>query len=99
MPQIRYVQTNYQFVKMKIARGEVTSSNGMDMALQMAPPPGFRLHSFDILKDGALVGQPHQLICVFEQMTERVEDVADDHPALANQPAGPQVTDAPEGSA
>lgn len=80
MPMISTVKASYQVLKMTVPNTQ--SGPGIEVMTQFEAPPGFRLHTMERLKDTTLVGQPHQVLMIFERLGQIVEEVGDDHPAV-----------------
>jgi len=70
------VQTSYQVVRAAVPNDSLPVGR-VDLINQFEAPPGFRLHSFTILKDAVLVGQAHQLVMVFERIVQIIAEVPD----------------------
>lgn len=70
MPKVQYVQATYQVVVASVQAPKGESKPGDKFIVdQFAAPPGFRLHSFQPLKETVLVGQPLKIVMVFENAT------------------------------
>lgn len=95
MPLIGVTQASYQVVKLTVPNK--ASDPGIEVMTQFEAPPGFRLHTVERLKDTTLVGQPHQVIMVFEHLAQVVQEVGEDHPAVvAHKLANPEPQPNPE---
>ena len=70
------IQAEYQIVKLTLpSTAGHSSTTTMDMVSAFHAPPGFRLHSFQPLKDAALIGQSAQFLLVMEKLEQFVVDV------------------------
>ena len=76
MQEITFHST-YQVVRAALPNNSMKPGT-VELINQFEAPPGFRLHSFTLLKDAtALVGSAHQVVMVFERVTQMVTEVGD----------------------
>lgn len=99
--QIPTIMAHYQLVKATVPNTPANPNN-LEVVGQFAAPPGFRVAQMMRLKDTTLVGQPHQVLLLMEQVFQTTVDVPDHQMADGEAAEGGEVVElrpVPEGVA
>jgi hypothetical protein len=83
MSKTHVLQASYQMLLMQVPNDVKLDLTQPQVFANMRAPLGFKLHSFMLLKETGLVGQPMRMMLVFENLSTVEIDVPD-----ANAPVG-----------